>query len=110
MRSSFCRPPTASSNAIGGTTPRISWRPIPSLVFPKASLRPRRIRIWPRWCARATNTASASLLDVVMAFARHEVYQTLNLDDFYIPNPGADLSDPDSHTSRGTGQDNLRNG
>ena len=40
-------------------------------------------------------------LDVVMAFARHEAYQTLNLDDFYIADPGADLTDPDSHTSRG---------
>jgi pullulanase len=49
-------------------------------------------------------------LDVVMAFARREAYQTLNLDDFYITDPGADLSDPDSHTSRGTGKDNLRNG
>ena len=49
-------------------------------------------------------------LDVVMAFARHEAYQTLNLDDFYIADPGADLTDPDSHTSRGTGKDNLRNG
>lgn len=49
-------------------------------------------------------------LDVVMAFAQHEAYQTLNLDDFYITDPGADLSDPDSHTSRGTGSDNLRNG
>ena len=49
-------------------------------------------------------------LDVVMAFARHEAYQTLNLDDFYITDPGADLNDPDSHTSRGTGPDNLRNG
>ena len=49
-------------------------------------------------------------LDVVMAFARHEVYQTLNEGDFYITDPGADLSDPDSHTSRGTGKDNLRNG
>jgi glycosidase len=49
-------------------------------------------------------------LDVVMAFARHEAYQTLNLNDFYITDPGADLSDPDSHTSRGTGKDNLRNG
>jgi 1,4-alpha-glucan branching enzyme len=49
-------------------------------------------------------------LDVVMAFARHEPFQTLNLDDFYITDPGADLNDPDSHTSRGTGKDNLRNG
>ena len=49
-------------------------------------------------------------LDVVMAFARHEPYQTLNLDDFYITDPGANLSDPDSHTSRGTGPDNLRDG
>ena len=49
-------------------------------------------------------------LDVVMAFARHEAYQILNLDDFYITDPGADLTDPDSHTSRGTGKDNLRNG
>jgi 1,4-alpha-glucan branching enzyme len=49
-------------------------------------------------------------LDVVMAFARHEAYQTLHLDDFYITDPAADWSDPDSHTSRGTGPDNLRNG
>jgi 1,4-alpha-glucan branching enzyme len=49
-------------------------------------------------------------LDVVMAFARHEPYQTLNLDDFYITDPSADPNDPDSHTSRGTGPDNLRNG
>jgi pullulanase len=49
-------------------------------------------------------------LDVVMAFAREEAYQTLNLDDFYITDPAADLSDPDSHTSRGTGSDNLRDG
>ncbi len=49
-------------------------------------------------------------LDVVMAFASHEAYQILNLDDFYITDPAADLSDPDSHTSRGTGIDNLRNG
>src|SRR5271170_3913997 len=39
-------------------------------------------------------------LDVVMAFAQHEAYQTLNLDDFYITDPGVDLGDPDSHTSR----------
>ena len=49
-------------------------------------------------------------LDAVMAFARHEAYQILNLDDFYITDPKADLSDPDSHTSRGTGLDNLRDG
>jgi len=49
-------------------------------------------------------------LDVVMAFARHEPYQTLNLDDFYITDPRSDTSDPDAHTSRGTGLDNLRNG
>jgi len=49
-------------------------------------------------------------IDVVMAFARHEAYQYLNLDDFYITDPKSDLSDPDSHTSRGTGLDNLRNG
>jgi pullulanase len=47
-------------------------------------------------------------LDVVMAFAREEAYQTLNLDDFYIINPGADPSDPDSHTSRSPNE--LRNG
>src|SRR4051812_45785152 len=49
-------------------------------------------------------------IDVVMAFARHEAYQYLNLDDFYITHPEDDLSDPDSHTSRGTGKGNLRNG
>lgn len=47
-------------------------------------------------------------LDAVMAFARHEAYQYLNLDEFYITDPKADLSDPDSHTSRGTGLDHLR--
>ncbi len=49
-------------------------------------------------------------LDVVMAFAKHEAYQNINLDDFYITNPGSDLDDPDSHTSRGVGPGNLRNG
>jgi len=49
-------------------------------------------------------------LDTVMAFARHEPYQTLNLDDFYITDPKADPNDPDAHTSRGTGLNNLRNG
>ena len=47
-------------------------------------------------------------LDVVMAFAREEAYQTLNLDDFYITDPGADPSDPDSHTSRSP--TDIRNG
>lgn len=49
-------------------------------------------------------------IDAVMAFARHEAYQYINADDFYIADPGADPTDPDSHTSRGTGLDNLRNG
>ncbi len=49
-------------------------------------------------------------IDVVMAFAQHEAYQTINLDDFYITDPAANLSDPDSHTSRGTGLANLRDG
>lgn len=49
-------------------------------------------------------------IDVVMAFARHEPYQSVNFDDFYIADPAADLSDPDSHTSRGTGKDFLRYG
>jgi pullulanase len=49
-------------------------------------------------------------VDAVMAFARHESYQYINLDDFYIVDPGADPTDPDSHTSRGTGPNNLRNG
>lgn len=49
-------------------------------------------------------------IDAVMAFARHEAYQYINLNDFYIVDPGADPNDPDSHTSRGTGPDNLRNG
>lgn len=49
-------------------------------------------------------------IDVVMAFARHEAYQYINIDEFYITDPKADLTDPDSHTSRGTGLDNLRNG
>jgi pullulanase len=49
-------------------------------------------------------------IDAVMAFARHEAYQYINSDDFYIADPAADLNDPDSHTSRGTGLGNLRNG
>jgi pullulanase len=49
-------------------------------------------------------------LDVVMAFARNEAYQTINLDDFYITDPKDNLGDPDSHTSRGTGLNNLRDG
>jgi pullulanase len=49
-------------------------------------------------------------IDAVMAFARHEAYQYINLDDFYVTNPSADPNDPDSHTSRGTGPNNLRNG
>jgi len=49
-------------------------------------------------------------IDAVMAFARHEAYQYVNLNDFYISDPGADLNDPDSHTSRGTSRGNLRNG
>ena len=47
-------------------------------------------------------------LDAVMAFAREEAYQTLNLDDFYITDPGSDPSDPDSHTSRSPTE--IRNG
>jgi pullulanase len=42
-------------------------------------------------------------VDAVMAFARHEAYQTINLEDFYITDPAADPSDPDSHTSRHDG-------
>ena len=49
-------------------------------------------------------------IDAVMAFARHEAYQYINPDDFYIADPKADPTDPDSHTSRGLGLDNLRNG
>jgi hypothetical protein len=49
-------------------------------------------------------------LDVVMAFACHEPYQTINLDDFYITDPASEPDDPDAHTSRGTGPDNLRDG
>lgn len=49
-------------------------------------------------------------LDVVMAFAQQEPYQILNEDDFYITDPAADPNDPDAHTSRGTGPDNLRDG
>jgi pullulanase len=49
-------------------------------------------------------------LDVVMAFAKEEAYQTINLDDFYITDPKDNLGDPDSHTSRGTGLNNLRDG
>jgi pullulanase len=42
-------------------------------------------------------------VDTVMAFARHEAYQSINLEDFYITDPAADPSDPDSHTSRHDG-------
>ncbi len=69
-----------------------------------------RIRTSRRWCARDTRKGIRFFLDVVMAFARHEAYQTLNIGDFYITDPAADPGDPDAHTSRGTGLDNLRNG
>lgn len=39
-------------------------------------------------------------IDVVMAFARHEAYQTINVDDFYITDPKNHPDDPDAHNSR----------
>ncbi len=47
-------------------------------------------------------------IDAVMAFARHEPYQTINFNDFYVADPRADPGDPDAHTSRGDG--GLRDG
>ena len=45
-------------------------------------------------------------VDVVMAFARHEAYQNINFDDFFIADPPADPDDPDARSSRG----GFRNG
>jgi pullulanase/glycogen debranching enzyme len=39
-------------------------------------------------------------IDAVMAFAKHEPYQTINFDDFYIADPSATPNDPDARTSR----------
>jgi pullulanase len=39
-------------------------------------------------------------IDVVMAFARNEAYQTINFDEFYIANPASEPDDPDAHQSR----------
>ncbi|HEX3044394.1 MAG TPA: alpha-amylase family glycosyl hydrolase [Bacillota bacterium] len=48
--------------------------------------------------------------DVVMAFAKLSPYLAVATNDFFILSPENNLNDPDSHTSRGTGKDHLRNG
>jgi pullulanase len=49
-------------------------------------------------------------VDVVMAFARTHAYLAAAPDDFFILDPHATPTDPDAHNSRGTGDQNLRNG
>jgi pullulanase len=49
-------------------------------------------------------------VDVVMAFARTNAYLAAATNDFFILDPRGNPSDPDSHNSRGKGDDNLRNG
>jgi pullulanase len=49
-------------------------------------------------------------VDMVMAFARHEAYQNIDLQPFYITDPAKDTSDPDALTStRGYGVKETRN-
>jgi pullulanase len=43
-------------------------------------------------------------IDVVMAFARHYAYESIDSPEFFILDTGADPNDPDDYTSRGGGQ------
>lgn len=49
-------------------------------------------------------------VDVVMAFARTNAYLAAATNDFFILDPRSDPSDPDAHNSRGTDDNNVRNG
>jgi 1,4-alpha-glucan branching enzyme len=49
-------------------------------------------------------------VDVVMAFARTSPYLAAATEDFFILDPRRTPHDPDAHSSRGTGDDDFRNG
>jgi pullulanase len=49
-------------------------------------------------------------VDVVMAFARTSPYLAAATEDFFILDPRRTPADPDAHNSRGTGDDDFRNG
>jgi pullulanase len=48
-------------------------------------------------------------VDIVMAFAKKNPYLAIAANDFFILNPENNPNDPDSHTSRGTGKNYIRN-
>jgi pullulanase len=48
--------------------------------------------------------------DVVMAFSKNHPYLAASCDDFFILHPDREKSDPDAHNSRGTDDNNLRDG
>jgi pullulanase len=49
-------------------------------------------------------------VDVVMAFARTNAYLAVATNDFFILDPRGDPLDPDAHNSRGSDDQNFRNG
>jgi 1,4-alpha-glucan branching enzyme len=49
-------------------------------------------------------------VDVVMAFSKNNPYLAVACDDFFILDPSQAKSDPDAHNSRGSDDNNLRNG
>jgi 1,4-alpha-glucan branching enzyme len=49
-------------------------------------------------------------VDVVMAFSKNHPYLAAACDDFFILDPSKAKSDPDAHNSRGSDDNNLRNG
>ena len=49
-------------------------------------------------------------IDVVMAFAKTSPYLAAATDDFFILSPKSDPADPDAHNSRGTDDNNFRDG
>jgi pullulanase len=50
------------------------------------------------------------VVDMVMAFTKDNPYFANASDAFFILDPAQNPGDPDAHTSRGTGSDNIRNG
>ncbi len=49
-------------------------------------------------------------VDVVMAFSKNHPYLAAACDDFFILDPAKATSDPDAHNSRGSDDQNLRDG
>jgi pullulanase len=49
-------------------------------------------------------------VDVVMAFSKNHPYLAAVCDEFFILDPSKAKSDPDAHNSRGSDDNNLRNG